>query len=191
MTCVITQSGTLGSNAVFAAEFSGFSASATLDQMATAASSSSTTMNELDFNNTLANDAMFVASLTNNVQASASTVNSPFTGAFFSPTGGNYNYLIAYGAEASSGLYKFTGTWNSGSATMQWAAGLYCICWCNHQRKRGRSRRNSFVHRNCERFRNCGRFRKLLHHELVEWFLHHHAVIDRLYVLANQRKLKR
>lgn len=124
VTCVITQTGSLGSNAVFVAEFSGFSGSATLDQKAAAASSGSTTMNELDFNNTLANDAMFVASVINGAQGSASTVNSPFTGAFFSPTGASYSYAIAYGAEASSGLYKFTGTWNSGSATMQWAAGF-------------------------------------------------------------------
>lgn len=124
VTCVITQSGTLGSNAVFVAEFSGFSGSATLDQKATAASGGLGTMNELDFNNTLANDAMFVASVSNIAQGSASTVNYPFTGAFFTTAPGNYNYLIAYGAEASSGLYKFTGTWNSGSATMQWAAGF-------------------------------------------------------------------
>lgn len=125
VTCVLTHTGTFGSNAIFIGEFSGFSGSATLDQNATAASSASTTMNELDFHNTLANDAMFVASVINAAQSSASTVNSPFTGVFFNPTGGNYNYLIAYGAEPSSGLYKFTGTWNSDSGvTMQWAAGF-------------------------------------------------------------------
>ena len=41
---------------------------------------------------------------------------------------------------------------------------------------------------NCERFRNCGRFRKLLHHGLVEWFLHHHAIAGWLYILSDQRK---
>ena len=126
--CVITQSGTLGSNAIFIGEFSGFSGSATLDQKATGATGSgSTAMVALSFVNGLPNDALFVASVTNGSQGGnyTSSVNSPFTGLLPNTvTGGSGNFLVAYDAEATSGTYNFGGTWVAQPSTMQWAAGF-------------------------------------------------------------------
>ncbi len=121
VTCVVTQTGSLGAHSVSIAEFSGFSGSATLDQKVNAASSASTSMNALSFVNTLPNDAMFAVTVSNAVQTPTPSVNSPFTGLNF---GVSLNFELAYGTTTSSGTKNFGGTWTGSTGTMQWAAGF-------------------------------------------------------------------